>query len=99
MYGLVHAIEAYHKIVNLEQSYNEILKGMISSESYAKEWIKILNSRILGNEQHLNQYNKIVSEASTDIKLFIIEIMNEIKQQVDDVIISNKINNFILNLK
>lgn len=80
MFGIIHAIESYDRIADMKSTLKEFIDAIPSVYSYAKEWIKIMNKRILNDENSLKEYTKIAKTCDEGLKLILIELMNEVKK-------------------
>lgn len=98
MLGLIHAIESYNRIVDMKLTLKEFINSIPSVYSYAKEWIKIMNKRILNDENSLNEYIEIVKNCDEELKLILIELINEVKKDNPEIF-SQPVNKFLTYIK
>ena len=75
MFGLIHFLEDYEMNTYL----NGLAKSLPKMLQNAKEWVLILNKRILNSEQYRNAYAEIIKVMEEQYKKLIINLMNEIK--------------------
>ncbi|EIW19138.1 MULTISPECIES: Imm30 family immunity protein [Pelosinus] len=80
MFGLVHAIESYYKLIGAKKYFEEFIHSITGDLDNAREWIKLLNIRILNDEPSLKEYIMVVRSSDQTIKNFLIDIMQEIKK-------------------
>lgn len=81
MFGLIHAIESYDNEHGIDISMKRLIESIPQMYSEAKEWIKILNKRILNDDFARHAYIKVLSESDLDNKKLIVEIITEIKDE------------------
>ncbi|WP_242214101.1 Imm30 family immunity protein [Bacillus cereus group sp. BfR-BA-01383] len=74
MFGLVHFIEDFE----MEKYLTEMPKALPKMLESAKEWAMLLNIRILNNDLYRSEYAKILVGMNNDIKLTVINLLNEI---------------------
>ncbi|MDI6533842.1 Imm30 family immunity protein [Bacillus mycoides] len=74
MFGLVHFIESFE----MEKYLTEMPKALPKMVESAKEWAMLLNIRILNNDLYRSKYAKILVGMNSDIKLTVINLLNEI---------------------
>ena len=74
MFGLVHFIESFE----MEKYLTEMPKALPKMVESAKEWAMLLNIRILNNDLYRSEYAKILVGMNHDIKLTVINLLNEI---------------------
>ncbi|HDX9608715.1 TPA: hypothetical protein ROY11_005926, partial [Bacillus cereus] len=74
MFGLVHFIEDFE----MEKYLTEMPKALPKMVENAKEWAMLLNIRILNNDLYRSEYAKILVGMNNDIKLTVINLLNEI---------------------
>lgn len=98
MFGLIHAIESYDRIADMKLTLKEFIDSIPSVYPYAKEWIKIMNKRILNDENSLKEYIEIVKNCDGKLKFILIELMNEIKKDNPERF-SKPVNNFLTYIK
>ena len=98
MFGLIHAIESYDRIADVKLTLKEFIESIPSVYSNAKEWIKIMNKRILNDESSLDEYIEIVKNCNEELKLILIELMNEVKKDNPDRF-SQPVNKFLNYIK
>ena len=98
MFGLIHAIESYDRIADVKLTLKEFIYSIPSVYLYAKEWIKIMNKRILNDENSLQEYIKIVENCDVELKLILIELMNEVKKDNPERF-SKPVNKFLTYIK
>ena len=58
-FGIVHAIESYDSIADTNLTLKEFIDAIPNVYSYAKEWIKIMNKRILNDDESLEEHIKV----------------------------------------
>lgn len=98
MFGLIHAIESYDRIADMKLTLKEFIHSIPSVHSYAKEWIKIMNKRILNDENSLKEYIEIAKNCDEKLKLILIELMNEVKKDNPERF-SQPVNKFLTYIK
>ncbi|WP_195974645.1 Imm30 family immunity protein [Clostridium butyricum] len=98
MFGIIHAIESYDRMADMKLTLKEFIDSIPSVYSYAKEWIKIMNKRILNDENSLEEYIKIAENCDTELKLILIELMNEVKKDNPERF-SQPVNKFLTYVK
>ena len=98
MFGLIHAIESYDRIADMKLTLKEFIDSIPRVYSYAKEWIKIMNKRILNDENSLEEYIKIAKNCDEELKLILIELMNEVKKDNPERF-SQPVNKFLTYIK
>ncbi|MRX74014.1 hypothetical protein GJU40_17935 [Bacillus lacus] len=81
MFGLIHAIESYDKIVSSEISLKVLADSIPKMLPHAKEWLKILHKRILNREPSRNIYKEIIPTLNNDIQKYIVSQLNSIKER------------------
>ena len=81
MFGLIHAIESYDKIVSSEISLKVLANSIPKMLPHAKEWLKILHKRILNHEPSRNIYKEIIPTLNNDIQQYIVSLLNSIKER------------------
>lgn len=81
MFGLIHAIESYDKIVSSEISLKVLANSIPKMLPHAKEWLKILHKRILNHEPSRNIYKKIIPSLNNDIQKYIVSLLISIKEK------------------
>ncbi len=81
MFGLIHAIESYDKIVSSEISLKVLANSIPKMLPHAKEWLKILHKRILNHEPSRNIYKEIIPTLNNDIQKYIVSQLNSIKER------------------
>ncbi|SES45120.1 Imm30 family immunity protein [Psychrobacillus sp. OK032] len=81
MFGLIHAIESYDNIVGSEVSLKVLANSIPKMIPHAKEWLKILQKRILNHEPSLNIYKEIIPTLNKDVQDFIISQLTIIKEK------------------
>ncbi|MBJ8052076.1 hypothetical protein JDS87_08580 [Bacillus cereus] len=81
MFGLIHAIESYDKIVSSDVSLKVLANSIPKMLPHAKEWLKILHKRILNHEPSRNIYKKIIPTLNNDIQKYIVSQLTSIKQR------------------
>lgn len=81
MFGLIHAIESYDKIVSSEISLKVLANSIPKMLPHAKEWLKILHKRILNHEPSRNIYKEIIPTLDNDTKKNIVSQLNSIKER------------------
>ncbi|MED4531242.1 Imm30 family immunity protein [Metabacillus fastidiosus] len=74
MFGLVHLIEDF----DMEKYLTEMPRALPKMIENAKEWALILNRRILNDDLYRAEYTKIITHMNDDIKLTVINLLNEI---------------------
>lgn len=74
MFGLVHLIEDFE----MGKYLTEMPKALPKMVENAKEWAMLLNKRILNNDLYRIEYAKILVGMNNDIKLTVINLLNEI---------------------
>ncbi|MCU5584370.1 Imm30 family immunity protein [Bacillus toyonensis] len=74
MFGLVHFIEDFE----MGKYLTEMPKALPKMVENAKEWAMLLNIRILNNDLYRSEYAKILVGMNNDIKLTVINLLNEI---------------------
>ncbi|MGG3928315.1 Imm30 family immunity protein [Metabacillus fastidiosus] len=74
MFGLVHLIEDF----DMEKYLTEMPRALPKMIENAKEWAMILNRRILNDDLYRAEYAKIITHMNDDIKLTVINLLNEI---------------------
>ena len=74
MFGLVHFIEDFE----MGKYLTEMPKALPKMVESAKEWAMLLNIRILNNDLYRSEYAKILVGMNHDIKLTVINLLNEI---------------------
>ena len=74
MFGLVHFIEDFE----MGKYLTEMPKALPKMVESAKEWAMLLNIRILNNDLYRSEYAKILVGMNNDIKLTVINLLNEI---------------------
>ncbi|OOG94109.1 Imm30 family immunity protein [Bacillus pseudomycoides] len=74
MFGLVHLIEDFE----VGKYLTEMPKALPKMVENAKEWAMLLNKRILNNDLYRIEYAKILVGMNNDIKLTVINLLNEI---------------------
>lgn len=98
MFGLIHAIESYDRRTDMKLTLKEFIDSIASVYSYAKEWIKIMNKRILNDENSLEEYIKIAENCDAELKLVLIQLMNEVKKDNPERF-SQSVNKFLTYIK
>ncbi len=68
MFGLIHAIESYDKIVSSEVSLKVLANSIPKMIPHAKEWLKRPHKRISNHEPSRNIYKKIIPTLNNDIQ-------------------------------
>ncbi|MER2079807.1 Imm30 family immunity protein [Psychrobacillus psychrotolerans] len=81
MFGLIHAIESYDNIVDSEASLKVLANSIPKMLPHAKEWLKILQKRILNHEPSLNIYKEIIPTLNKDVQAYIISQLIVIKEK------------------
>lgn len=81
MFGLIHAIESYDKIVSSEVSLKLLANSIPKMLPHAKEWLKILHKRILNHETSRNIYKKIIPTLNNDIQKIVVYRLTSIKER------------------
>lgn len=81
MFGLIHAIESYDKIVSSEISLKVLANSIPKMLPHAKEWLKILHKRILNHEPSSHIYKEIIPTLNNDIQKYIVSQLNSIKER------------------
>lgn len=98
MFSLIHAIESYDRIAEVTLTLKEFIYSIPNVYSYAKEWIKIMNKRILNDENSLQEYIKIAEKCDDELKSILIELMNEVKKDNPERF-SQPVNKFLTYIK
>lgn len=78
MYGLVHAIESYYGIMSKEEYFSIFIKETKNIYNEAKEWVKLMNIRILNDEESLEKYIGTAKKFNGTFKEFLKDIMQEV---------------------
>lgn len=94
MFGLVHAIESYYKLVGAQKYFTEFINSITGISNNAREWVKLLNIRILNDEDSLKEYITVVKNSNRITKDFLIKIMKEIKAD-DSEMFSESVDKFL----
>ncbi len=81
MWGLVHLIESFDAEFGSEQTLKQIIKATPYMLNTAKEWIKILNHRILNDEPSRIAFSKSLCNTEEDTKHIVLNLLDEIKQE------------------
>ncbi|MEK4406212.1 Imm30 family immunity protein [Sporosarcina sp. FSL K6-6792] len=81
MFGLIHAIESYDKIVSSEVSLKLLANSIPKMLPHAKEWLKILHKRILNHETSRNIYKKIIPTLNNDTQKIVVSQLTSIKER------------------
>lgn len=81
MFGLIHAIESYDKIVSSEVSLKLLANSIPKMLPHAKEWLKILHKRILNHETSRNTYKKIIPTLNNDTQKIVVSQLTSIKER------------------
>lgn len=81
MFSLIHAIDSYDKFVDIELNLKAFLNSVLVIYPYAKEWLIIMNVRILNNQETLEHYIKVVKTCDKELKNLLIQLINEIKNE------------------
>lgn len=79
MFELIHAIESYDSIFEIQDTMTEFVKFIPDVISHAREWTKILIKRILNDENSLQVYTEVFNSCDNNVKAILINLMNEIK--------------------
>ena len=98
MFGLIHAIESYDRIADAKLTLKEFIDAIPSVYTYANEWIKIMNKRILNDENSFKEYIEIAKTCDEELKLILIELMNEVKKDNPERF-SQPVNKFLSYIK
>ncbi len=98
MFKIVHAIESYDRIVSAKLCLNEFISSISDVYSYAKEWMKIMNIRILNDKNILNEYIQVSKDCDENIKSLLMDLMDEIKKDNPQKF-SRPVNKFITCIK
>lgn len=98
MFGLIHAIESYDRIFDMKLTLKEFIDAIPAVYSYAEEWIKIINKRILNDTESLNEYIEIAKTCDEELKSILIELMNEVKKDNPEKF-SQAVNKFLSYIK
>jgi hypothetical protein len=93
MFGLVHFLEYYEMIVYLEALSNVIPK----MSKNAKQWLIILNKRILNSDKYRNAYSQIIKKKYEKDKNLIFSLMKEIMNDNPDKF-RNSVKEFLNNI-
>lgn len=94
MYGLVHAIESYYGIIQKEQYFSVFINETQKIVSEAKEWVKLMNMRILNDDESLEQYITTAKTCNDTVKKFLRDIMKEVLLE-DTELFSKPVSKFI----
>ena len=78
MYGIVHAIESYYGIIEKEQYFSIFINETQKIVKEAKEWVKLMNIRILNDDESLEQYIMTAKKYNNTVKSFLEDIMKEV---------------------
>ena len=81
MFGLIHTIELYDKIVSSEVSLKLLANSIPKMLPHAKEWLKILHKRILNHETSRNIYKKIIPTLNNDTQKIVVSQLTSIKER------------------
>lgn len=98
MYGLVHAIESYYEIIQKEQYFSVFINETQKIVSEAKEWVKLMNIRILNDDESLEQYITTAQKCNNTVKNFLQDIMKEVLLE-DTELFSKPVSKFINGIK
>ncbi|BBK78779.1 Imm30 family immunity protein [Clostridium butyricum] len=98
MYGLVHAIESYYGIIQKEQYFSVFINETQKIVSEAKEWVKLMNIRILNDDESLEQYIATAQKCNNTVKNFLQDIMKEVLLE-DTELFSKPVSKFINGIK
>lgn len=74
IFGLIHFLESYEMVVYLEALSN-VIPIMLNN---AKQWLIILNKRILNSAKYRSFYSQIIKKKYVSDKKLIVSLMNEI---------------------
>lgn len=94
MFGLVHAIEDFEG----EEGLLEMVKAIPTMLPHAKEWVTILNYRILNHEPSRKLYIDVLKKVDVSVKNTILQILKEIKNE-DPVKFEMSVNEVLVSLK
>lgn len=98
MFSLVHAIESYYNLISKEEYFYIFIKKSKDIFNQAREWVKLMNIRILNDEDSLNIYIKVAQNLNVDMKEFLKSIMNEVILEDEDLF-NKSVSKFINEIK
>ena len=98
MYGLVHAIESYYGKVEEEKYFSVFINETQKIVYEAKEWVKLMNIRILNDDESLEKYIATAQKYNDKVKSFLEDIMKDILLE-DTELFSKPISKFINGIK
>ena len=96
MYGLVHAIESYYGKLEEEKYFSVFINETQKIVYEAKEWVKLMNIRILNDDESLEKY--IAQKYNDKVKSFLEDIMKDILLE-DTELFSKPVSKFINGIK
>ncbi|MGN7356900.1 Imm30 family immunity protein [Paenibacillus sp. SAF-054] len=77
MWGLLHLIEKYEG----REALFELVKSMPKMIESAREWLEIINYRILNHQEYRELYGQVLKETETTTKEIIIKLLEDIKKE------------------
>lgn len=98
MYGLVHAIESYYGKLEEEKYFSVFINETQKIVYEAKEWVKLMNIRILNDDESLEKYIATAQKYNDKVKSFLEDIMKDILLE-DTELFSKPISKFINGIK
>ena len=98
MYGLVHAIESYYGKVEEEKYFSVFINETQKIVYEAKEWVKLMNIRILNDDESLEKYIATAQKYNDKVKSFLEDIMKDILLE-DTELFSKPVSKFINGIK
>ncbi|WP_377887525.1 Imm30 family immunity protein [Alkalihalobacillus sp. R86527] len=84
MFSLVHSVEFLYK-KNLEEGLKLIAIAVPKVIFNAKEWMEVIHYRILNHPEVRLVYGKVLSKIDLSIRLQIIDLLNDIKNEDPDM--------------
>lgn len=94
MFGLIHAIESYYGAIEYEQYFSIFIRETFKIFKIAKEWVKVMNIRIINDDESLNRYISVANKCNNEEKLFLREVMKEVMKE-DKELFEDAVNKFI----
>lgn len=98
MYGLVHAIESYYGKLEEEKYFSVFINETQKIVYEAKEWVKLMNIRILNDDESLEKYIATAQKYNDKVKSFLEDIMKDILLE-DTELFSKPVSKFINGIK
>jgi hypothetical protein len=97
MFGLVHTLELYDKVVSPNVATNEFIKAIPLMVGKADEWLEVLLFRILNDDSSRTVFTQVLGEAERSTRTSTLKVLKKIAKE-DPEEFGEKVNDVVRNM-